>query len=98
MCDSEIQEENMDGNWDIVASFGMDDEVILEQMMDLDIAKVMIIDYYAPLYAHKSQLSIRRRMRPFKTKHDRQSEGRQTLLERMSDGIRVTLEGGSTDA
>lgn len=102
-------EHDMGGEWDIVASFAMNDEVILEQMMDLDIAKIMIIDYYASLYAHKAQLSIRRRMRPFKTSHDRCAEkraaelgrietGAQTLLERMSEGVRVTLKGGSCDA
>jgi hypothetical protein len=51
------------GNWDIIASFGIGDEVVLEQAMELPIAKVMILDYYAPLYAKKARLLIRKRQR-----------------------------------
>jgi hypothetical protein len=76
LVENQKQQEKMDmandlGSWDIVASFADNDEVILEQMMTLPVAKVMIMDYYAQLYAHKAILSIRRRMRPFKTRHDR---------------------------
>lgn len=79
LVENQKQQEKMDmandlGSWDIVASFADNDEVILEQMMTLPVAKVMIMDYYAQLYAHKAILSIRRRMRPFKTRHDRIAE------------------------
>jgi hypothetical protein len=60
-----------DGNWDIIASFSVGDEVILEQMIGLDSAKILILDYYASLYNHRAVLSIRRRMRKFETTHDR---------------------------
>ena len=56
-------DDKLDGQWDIIATFGMSDEIVLEQFMELPIAKVMIVEYYAPLYAHKAILSVRRRQR-----------------------------------
>lgn len=50
------------GKWDVIAVFGIGDEVVLEQCVDLLIGKILIKDHYSKTYKGAS-LVIRRRQR-----------------------------------